>query len=691
MGLPARDVDLDNEADLRDTAGLLYQNGIGIPFLTGVAGAFMVGAMPNVRANDGWRILAWLAVLAIVAMVRASDFLRFPGRKAQPGWSGRAAIRRFATGTLASTAVWAAFPLIFFRELDGNERTMMMITLAALSGGSISILGAVQWLVIVFAAGMLLPSAAMFLLAQGTENMITGAGEIVFFLFVTSQSAVIQRGTTSAIRMARANQRLMVEMARERQRSDQANVELTALSESLETLEDRIRARTADLEREMLERDRYGRELARFAQRDALTGLYNRSTLTEQLGTELALAATAGATVAVLFLDLDKFKDVNDLLGHHAGDHVLREVVRRMSAVVPPEAILARWGGDEFVFAQRLAEGDDGASVVALGEAVRTSVCEPISVEGKLVNVGATIGVARFPEHGTTADDLIRAADMAMYAAKQNGRGHVRVFEPSLANEVGQRHHLEQSLREAIGEGALRLEFQPIINADNQQWPSFEALLRWDSPDHGAIPPSAFIPLAERTGVIHPIGRWVLEQACIAAASWPGDPGPQVSVNVSVAQIVSGNLLEDVADALAISGLNPRRLQLEVTESLFAGDHERTIPTLEALRVMGIRISLDDFGTGFSSLGYLRSLPIDTIKIDKTFVSDLEGDSRSIIEAIQSLAKAFKLTVVAEGVETEQQAALLQAMGVTAQQGFYFARPLHAGSVHAALANVPKA
>ncbi len=550
-----RDVALESEADLRDTAALLYENGVAVPFLTCIAGAFMFVMMSHARAHVGALMTGWLGVLLLVAAIRVREIIAYPPRRQRPDWDGRTEIRRFAAGALATAAVWAAFPVLFFHDLDTTERTMMVITLSALSGGSLAILGAVPWLVISFAACLLVPSTILFFMTPGTENVVIGTGGLIFVFFVVSQSALIERRTTAAIRMTRANQQLMADLIATK----------TALSESLETLEDRISARTADLEREVLERDRYGRELARFAQRDALTGLYNRTTLADQLGSELALASATGAKVSVLFLDLDKFKDVNDMLGHHAGDQVLREVVRRMSNLVPSDAILARWGGDEFVFAQRLT--DEGASPLVIGEALRASLSDPIEIEDKPIVVGATIGIAYFPEHGTTADDLIRAADMAMYAAKQEGRDRVRTFEPSLASEVGERHHLEQGLREAIGDGSLRLEFQPIINAENQRWPSFEALLRWDSRDHGPIPPSAFIPLAERTGEIHAIGRWVLEQACVAAASWPGDPAPQVSVNVSVAQIISGKLLDDVADALAVSGLPARRLQLEVTES----------------------------------------------------------------------------------------------------------------------------
>jgi diguanylate cyclase (GGDEF)-like protein len=532
---------------------------------------------------------------------------------------------------------------------------------------------------------MLLPSSVMFLLTPGRENAFLGMLGIVFFVVMATASKVTHRASMSAIRLNRANQTLMVGMECERQTSERANAQLStaqaALSESLKTLEVRIKSRTADLEHEIQERKRDGKELARLASRDSLTGLYNRSTLTDRLRSELLRAGSANAPIAVLFLDLDKFKEVNDLKGHFWGDEVLREVSRRLIGLVPANAMSARWGGDEFVFV--LCGADAATAATAIGEQLRSSVRIPISIGAETVRIDATIGVALFPHHGRTADELIRAADMAMYAAKGGGRGRVRIFDPALAEALCVRLLLEHELHEAIAAGALRLEFQPIVAADDKRCHALEVLLRWNHPARGNVGPSEFIPLAERSGDIITIGRWALVNACAAAASWPGDPAPAVSVNVSVAHIMAGSLLDDVRAALASSGLEPRRLHLEVTESLFVSDHELIVPTLAALRAMGIRISLDDFGTGFSSLGNLRLLPIDTLKIDKSFVDRVDGESGPIIRAIRSLAHALDIELVAEGVETPHQAALLQSIGVHFLQGYHFSRPLPSREVAA--------
>jgi diguanylate cyclase (GGDEF)-like protein len=670
----------------RDVAALLYGHGVGGLFVTAVAGTAFVVVLPGLHAQPA--LLAWLSIMLITVVARALDLISGRKRRAKDDWNGRAEIRRFGRGVLACAAVWAIFPLLFFRELNGVERTTMAIVFSAMAGGSVTVLAAVRRLAIVYCAALLLPSSIMFLLTPGHENGVLGLLGIVFFAVMGSSTRVTHSATMAAIRLNRANQTLMADMDSERRHTERANADLTvaqsALRETLESLEDRIRARTADLEREINERERYAAELARLASRDSLTGFYNRTTLTDRLSSERFRAERAGTAIAVLFLDLDHFKEVNDLKGHYWGDHVLREVADRLSAIVPTDAICARWGGDEFVFVLGNVErAKAGEAASAVATQLRRIVCGPISFGTETVRVDATIGIALFPHHGRTADELIRAADMAMYAAKESGRGRIRTFDPALAAELRERRLLEEALREAIPNDELRLEFQPIVDAANWRCQALEALVRWEHPTRGTIGPTEFIPIAERSGDIIPIGRWVLAQACAAAKSWPGARPPALSLNVSIAQIVGGTVLDDVRAALSASGLDAHRLHVEVTETLFANDHKLIIPTLTALRAMGIRISLDDFGTGFSSLSYLRSLPIDTLKIDKSFVNDVQRDSGPIIRAIRSLADAFHIEVIAEGVETPDEAATLLSMGVNCLQGYLFAAPLPKNDVEA--------
>ena len=288
------------------------------------------------------------------------------------------------------------------------------------------------------------------------------------------------------------------------------------------------------------------------------------------------------------------------------------------------------------------------------------------------MKIEATIGIARYPDHGRTESDLIRAADMAMYASKEEKRSKIRLFDPTLSGQLTKRRMLERALREAIDNGLLEIAFQPVIAAATGECETLEALVRWNYPGRGYVSPAEFIPLAERSGEIGPLGRWVLAKACQEAASWPGRKPPSVSVNVSAVQIESGTLRMDVAAALRDAVLPPSRLRLELTESVFAGDRRNIIPALNALRDSGVRISLDDFGTGFSCLADLRRLPIDHLKIDKSFVESIHTDSAPIVSAIVTTAQTFGLEVVAEGVETAAQAEKLVGLGVHYLQGYFF-------------------
>jgi len=576
-----------------------------------------------------------------------------------------------------------AFPVLFFPSLDQMGRTAMAIILSAMAGGSATVLAASMSISIGYCASMLLPASFMFLCAGGTENKILGGLGIVFFAVMALSARISHGSTMTAIRLNRTNQGLLIEVEGQRNLAEQTNLELKdaqhALVQANVSLESRIRARTADLEREIAERRHYAEELARLASTDPLTGLHNRAKLSEHLPDKLAQAEKSGTKMAVLFIDLDKFKEVNDVKGHDAGDKVLQMVAKRLSISVPAGAALARWGGDEFVVVQDALSGSDEA--LALAEGIRESVGKPIPIGLETVLIDATVGISLFPDHGRSPDDLIRAADVAMYAGKEDKRGRVRIFDPRLSDVLAKRHQLEQALRETIATDSLSLVFQPIVQATSKQCKAFEALLRWNHPTRGPIAPAEFIPIAERSRQIVPIGSWVLREACRVAASWTGNPPPAVSVNVSPAQFLSEDLAAEVFAALAESGLSPHRLHLEITESLFAGEQASIVSTLRRLREAGIRISLDDFGTGFSCLGYLCDLPIDTLKIDQSFVRTIGSGSHAVLTAIVSISQAMDYKVVAEGVETPAQAAVLRSIGVDYLQGFLYSKPLPASKV----------
>ena len=452
------------------------------------------------------------------------------------------------------------------------------------------------------------------------------------------------------------------------------------------------RARAADLATKL----RTVEELARVASLDALTGLLNRTTLTERLEGMLALAAQQHSQVALLFLDLDGFKQINDVQGHKTGDTMLRVVGARLAGVAAAaRADAARWGGDEFVIIAPVrnssACGTPSSAILLAGDILRT-LSQPIDLDPQTVRVVGTIGMATYPADGLTPDELVSAADKAMYDGKQSGGNVVRVYDTALANAAERSSGLERDLRQALHDGTLSLAFQPVVELPEQRCSALEALARWTHPERGVIAPSEFIPLAEQTGLIGRLGRWVLQRACHEAMTWPDLEGrPAVAVNVSLAQVLSGELMHDVTTALEQSGLPPRLLQLELTESLVGAEHERVVPVLVALRELGISIALDDFGTGFSSLSRLRNWPVNIVKIDESFVRTMSEDGAAVIRATLLVAREYGLTVTAEGVETVEQWKELAGLGVRQFQGYLFARPLAPADVEAWLAQVGRA
>jgi diguanylate cyclase (GGDEF)-like protein len=665
---------VDAESLEREKARLLYEYaGPGVVATT-TASTFLALVLSGSPAWMG--ILLWWVGMQAIMAVRGWDLWRWRQDVGLPEYAGARWVRRFSIGALTHSIGWGAFPLLFFHRIGQMDRTVMVMILSAMASGAITVLAPSARLAMVFCMLLLLSPSAMFLMEGGGTNAVIGFLGVVFCIILIRLARTSHKATLSAIKLSKTNEGLVAEMK-------EAYAELTSAQRELQdvnsNLEARIRTRTLDLEKEIGERARYAQELTRVASTDSLTGLKNRASFSECLGSELEAARANRRAVAVLFIDLDKFKEVNDVRGHAAGDRVLIEVAQRLEATLPKDAEIGRWGGDEFVV--MLPDVKDAAGVLAVARRLRESVTLPVDLVPEAVKVDATIGIAIYPEHGTVQDELIRAADVAMYAAKQSGRQCVKIFEHSLADELIKRHTLAQSLRAAPGQGEFILEFQPVVAIETGECLSMEALLRWNHPELGLISPLEFIPLAERSGDIIAIGRWVLEEACRTAAAWEGPNAPAVAVNVSAIQVLGGTLADDVEAALARSGLHPTRLHIELTESLFAGDHERASQVLGRLRARGLRISIDDFGTGFSSLSYLQHLPIDTIKIDRSFVKSVETDSRAIVKAIISIAGSLGFELIAEGVETEWQSAALRALGVTQFQGFLVSKPISEGQV----------
>lgn len=416
-------------------------------------------------------------------------------------------------------------------------------------------------------------------------------------------------------------------------------------------------------------------KIAYLARYDTLTSLPNRLMLTEALGDALEYATHWRTRCALLMVDLDRFKSVNDSLGHMTGDKMLAQVSARLQSLMGDNAMVGRLGGDEFAIVIRDASDID--AMRNLADRVIRTLSEPYHVDHHTLYVGASIGSAIGPRDGKTVEELMRNADLALYRAKDMGGGEHCRFEPVLHASAEERRQLEASLRKALGLDEFVLHYQPVVDARSESIVSFEALVRWNSSDHGFVSPGKFIPLAEDTRLIVPIGTWVLRQACFEARNWPDHV--KVNVNVSPEQLLEPGFHQEVIDALASSGLRPERLEIEVTESIFMRDASVARNALEQAMALGCSIALDDFGTGYSSLGYLRKLRFSTIKVDRTFVQGAgQGSSESlaIINAVVAMAKSMKMTTTAEGVETIEEAELIRNLGCDKIQGYYFGRPM---------------
>jgi diguanylate cyclase (GGDEF)-like protein len=416
-------------------------------------------------------------------------------------------------------------------------------------------------------------------------------------------------------------------------------------------------------------------KISRMARFDALTGLPNRLLVNEALVRALAEAEHWGSRAAFMMIDLDRFKAVNDTLGHPIGDRLLGCVSERLSQLVTENELIGRLGGDEFAVV--VNDAADSARVEKLARTIIDVLSKPYEVDQHTLYIGASVGVATSPRDGRTAETLIRSADLALYRSKDAGGGVFRAYEPQLHVEAEERRVLEMALRKALENGEMHLDYQPVVDARSERLVGFEALLRWRSAELGLIAPSKFIPLAEDARLIGPIGEWVVRAACAEAANWPEDV--RVAVNVSPEQLHNPNFVTVVTQALATSRLRASRLELEVTESVFMKEGTGAIKVLERILDLGVRLSLDDFGTGYSSLGYLSRTRFSSIKIDRSFVQGASNgvpEALAIIRAVVALAGSLGMATTAEGVETAEELAMIRELGCSKIQGYHFGRPL---------------
>ena len=422
---------------------------------------------------------------------------------------------------------------------------------------------------------------------------------------------------------------------------------------------------------DITERKRAEAEIVHLARHDVLTGLANRAEFNEKLEEASKRLKRGGAAITVMMLDLDRFKSVNDMYGHPAGDELLVEVGRRLKSTLRETDLLARLGGDEFAILQEGGPAQhEGA--IALALRILTAISEPFDLGGFEVNIGTSVGIAMAPEHGTEPEELLKSADLALYTAKTQGRSDYRIYQPGMLEDATSQQLAESELRDAIAEEQFELHYQPVVDVATRQICGVEALVRWRHPDKGLVGPDQFIPLAESTGLIAPIGEWILQRACADAAKWPAHI--RLAINISAVQFKKGNLFEIILCALVESGLEPERLELEITETSLLENQEAHLATIRQLNNLGITLALDDFGTGYSSVTYLTNFPFDKIKIDRTFTHGVleRRDYAAVVSSVLTLAKGLDKVTTVEGIETEQQFEYMRQAGVDLAQGYLF-------------------
>ncbi len=622
-------------------------------------------------ATQGRLSAFWLVSLLGVCALRLTHALHW--RRAEAPDDPLSAARPYLTGLFATALLWALLPWLAFPRLDTAGRVIVLLAATGVAATEARSLAAAPAAAIAQAALMLLPASLWLLGWPEAGDVAISAIALIIFAVVAAGVLSRHHALCATLMLAhehRGRQLAEAEAQRQIERLLIESAESRALMERAQLgLEQRIDERTAALA------DR-SRDLARQALTDSLTRLPNRKGVNEHLTELLApmQKLDSKSELALLFLDLDDFKEVNDQHGHLAGDSVLSIVADRLRETLPRAAFAARWGGDEFIVVLPGMGRVEQVRLVA--EQVRAALCIPIRLDDGVVRTGCSIGIALAPYHGRTPEALIIASDHAVYAAKAERSSRVRVFDVELAKQAGRQHQLAQALPSAMELGQLEVAYQPIVDAQEGQATHVEALARWRHPKWGSVSPGEFIPVAESSGHIHTMGRWVLRQACLDAARWPGAQPPKVSVNVSALQVNSGRLVAQVREALAAARLPAHRLVIELTESLPMARSDGVAQTLSDLRAMGVTLAIDDFGTGYSSLSSLMKQPLSLVKVDRSFVQDVPGEGELLIKATVDVARSFGLKVVAEGVEEPAQRDRLAALGVDYMQGYLFGRPM---------------
>ena len=642
----------------RDAITMLHANVYGGLLMNVVAFSTVVfgfsGSEFLAQKYPYWYVMMGLLLLRLVESIYWTLF------KSHPDPFPVRSLWRFSVAALSSAALWAVYSVVFFNQMDTLEFAGTLVVLAALVAGAVSTLSSCLPLAILYITLVVVPISTMSVIYGDGGTQLIGLLGAAFWVTMVMTIRRSYRMFRGAVRLKHANQDLVSRLQRERAEINRVNDALRHSNAQLDAanlgLEDEIRKRTTAIQQ--------------LSHRDPLTGLSNRSGFLIRLQQQVKSHQQHKSQMAVLFIDLDGFKQVNDSLGHPIGDLVLKEVASRLGKYCEHD-LLARWGGDEFVMLLPYANQD---TAVAVAQAARSGLTQTYLIEENQISLDATVGIAIYPDHGEDPQRLIQEADLTMYHQKRLQRGNVAIFNPHIYDALREEQRLREGLRRAISKGELFLTYQPIVTAHDEKLCAAEALLRWRF-DGQLIPPDRFIPLAEKAGFIQDIGTWVLHRACIDAVQM-NDSDIAISVNVSVIQLLDDDFIKVLDRALESSGLAPERLHLEITESVFAENKRKLREQVERIRQRKVQLSIDDFGTGFSSLSHLLSLQVEHIKIDRSFVQAQQESSETIIRATLMIAQEFGYRTIAEGVETIEQSHRLRDMGVDCLQGYYYARPM---------------
>jgi diguanylate cyclase (GGDEF)-like protein len=605
--------------------------------------------------------LIWWFSISSILLLRLLDYAVWKLSSSKLASAGLLGIRRFAAGCILTAIAWSLYLVIFFNLFNDFELFFAIIIISSFAGGSAFLLSSSRFTAISYSLILLVPISLLGLFSVNEHRQLLGILGMALALVMVFSCIKSSRFTLDAIYQKNLNTLLIKEMENEKNLVAKANQELKVKSKELNqvniNLEDKVKRRTD--------------EIYQLSNLDSLTQLVNRKAFTSSLEALIEQSIVKDNPLALLFIDLNGFKKINDTMGHKVGDSVLVQVTKRISAFSENNRA-GRWNGDEFLVALPYSDQDTAMSIA---KAIATSITQPIYVHGNELYLSASIGIAMAPAHSLSATELIQLADLTMCEQKKSDNKQPRLFSNDLKEKITASQMILEGLQHAIERKQFFLCYQPIQSAKDNVSFAFEALLRWNFYEK-FIGPDVFIPLAEKSGLIKEIGAWVLNRACMDASYWQFNQQASVSVNVSVIQLMDDGFIRLLDNCLRSSGLAPERLHLEVTESTFIENKAKIRQQLEQIQARNIGVSIDDFGTGYSSLSQLQSLPVNYVKIDKSFVDNIEGKGEAIIRATLFIARELNCKTIAEGVETKEQAVALSAMGVDYLQGYYFAKPM---------------